>query len=172
MAVEIYVRSVQNPSQGKIYWASKTYPCALGRAGIASTKVEGDGVTPIGRFAFRELFYRPDRQPKPITLLNTRAIAPEMGWSDDPTDPGNYNRLIMLPYDYSHERLWRDDHVYDLIIPLGYNDDPAITGKGSAIFLHLARPGLRATEGCVAVELAVMLALLSDLTAASRLIIE
>ena len=148
--MEVHVRTAQNLTQGEISWAGKTYRCALGRSGIAANKAEGDGVTPA-------------------TALPLQALRPEMGWSDDPADSENYNRLVIRPYTGSHERLWRDDHVYDLIVPLGYNDDPVVASKGSAIFLHLARPSFPPTAGCVAVEQAVMQALLRDLTAASYL---
>jgi L,D-peptidoglycan transpeptidase YkuD (ErfK/YbiS/YcfS/YnhG family) len=167
--MEVHVQTAQNLAQGEISWAGKTYRCALGRSGIAANKAEGDGVTPCGRFGFRQVFYRPDRRDPPATALPLQELRPEMGWSDDPADGENYNRLIIRPYTGSHERLWRDDHVYDLIVPLGYNDDPVLAGKGSAIFLHLTRPGFPPTAGCVALEQAVMLALLRDLTAASYL---
>ena len=87
------------------------------------------------------------------------AIAPNDGWCDDATHE-LYNKPVKLPFDASHEKLWRDDHAYDLIVPLGYNDDPIMAGKGSAIFWHLAQPDWRGTEGCVAIEKAAMLEIL------------
>lgn len=106
-------------------------------------------MSPAGIWAVRRGFYRPDKGPAPETGLPVIALKPEDGWSDDPAEPA-YNRLVPLPCRGSHERLWRDDGVYDLIVELGYNDDPPVAGRGSAIFLHIAREGYTATEGCVA----------------------
>jgi len=113
------------------------------------SKREGDGATPIGRFAMRQVLYRADRGPRPRTTLPSRAIRTFDGWCEDPNDP-NYNRLIRLSPRYQGDRLTREDHLYDLIVVLGYNDDPVVPGLGSAIFLHVARPDFSPTEGCVA----------------------
>jgi L,D-peptidoglycan transpeptidase YkuD (ErfK/YbiS/YcfS/YnhG family) len=135
--------------QGEARWGDHTLRCAIGRSGIAATKREGDGATPQGRFAMRCLFYRPDRLARPVTRLASRAINPEDGWCDAPEDPA-YNRLVRLPHPASAEPLWREDRVYDLIVPLGYNDAPIEPGKGSAIFLHLAAADYGPTAGCIA----------------------
>ena len=104
----------------------------------------------LGTWAMREVWYRPDVYPDgPATALPVRATRPEDGWCDAPGDP-NYNRPVTLPYPASTERMWRDDHVYDLVVILGHNDDPPVPGMGSAIFMHLARDGYPGTEGCVA----------------------
>ena len=124
--------------------------CALGRSGVRADKREGDGATPAGTFPLRELWYRPDRVARPPTALDCHALDPDRGWCDDPRDVG-YNRLVWAPYPARHERLWREDGLYDLIVPLGYNDAPAVPGLGSAIFLHAAAPDYAPTEGCVAV---------------------
>jgi L,D-peptidoglycan transpeptidase YkuD (ErfK/YbiS/YcfS/YnhG family) len=87
-------------------------------------------------------------------------IGPQDGWCDDPADPA-YNRPVRLPYAGRHEELWRADHIYDIIGVLGWNDDPVVRGRGSAIFLHLARPGYPPTDGCVALDLPELLALLA-----------
>lgn len=97
----------------------------------------------------RRVYYRPDKGPAPETGLPAIALKPGDGWCDDTSEPC-YNRLVPLPCRGSHERLWRDDGVYDLIAELGFNDDPVVAGAGSAIFLHVARPGYLPTEGCVA----------------------
>lgn len=115
--------------------------------GIRTDKREGDDATPAGTFALREVFYRPDRTARPATGLPVREITQPMGWCDDPAR-ADYNRLIRHPYPGSFEHLWRDDHLYDLVVVIGYNDDPPIPHRGSAIFLHL--PGEDATRGCVA----------------------
>ncbi|MEO1101794.1 MAG: L,D-transpeptidase family protein [Pseudomonadota bacterium] len=125
--------------------------CALGKGGVtlAETKREGDGASPIGAWPMRRVFYRPDRVAKPETGLQTLALTEQDGWCDDPEHP-LYNRLVTVPFPASHEKLWREDHVYDLIVELGHNDDPPVPGMGSAIFMHLARPDYAPTEGCVA----------------------
>ncbi len=126
-------------------------PCALGRAGISRMKREGDGATPAGELRPLEIRYRADRVARPQTLLPVRPIAPDDGWGDAPFD-ANYNRPVRRPYGASHERLWRDDHLYDLLIVLDYNMRPRAHGRGSAIFFHLARPDYGPTEGCIAIK--------------------
>ncbi len=127
----------------------RTYACAIGKGGITTDKHEGDGCTPVGSFALRECWYRMDRQEEPKTRLSINIIRPEDGWCDAPTHP-SYNRHVRLPFDASHELMFRDDAIYDIVVPLGYNDDPVIPGKGSAIFLHVAHDDYRDTEGCIA----------------------
>jgi L,D-peptidoglycan transpeptidase YkuD (ErfK/YbiS/YcfS/YnhG family) len=134
-------------------WGAGPRRAAIGPPGIGVKTGEGDGITPVGRFPVREIFYRADRIAKPHTALPLRATRQDDGWCDDPADP-NYNRLVKLPYPASAEQMWRDDHLYDLVVVLGYNDDPVVPGKGSAIFLHLARPDYSHTHGCVALAYA------------------
>lgn len=136
--------------------------CALGSAGVvpAGAKREGDGATPAGLWPFRRVLWRPDRGPGPQTRLPCAPIAPDDGWCDAPDDAA-YNLPVTLPYPASAERLWREDRVYDLIVVLGYNDDPVAPGAGSAIFLHLAQPDFAPTQGCVAVAAGDLLHLLS-----------
>lgn len=140
----------------------KTYPCAIGKGGIKpeEDKVEGDGATPAGCFKLREVLYRADRLDEPKTKLPLGEIEPEDGWCDD-SDNEDYNQLVTLPHPGSHEELWREDHVYDIIVPIGYNDDPAIPGEGSAIFMHIAREGYTPTDGCVALKQEDLLEILS-----------
>jgi L,D-peptidoglycan transpeptidase YkuD (ErfK/YbiS/YcfS/YnhG family) len=127
--------------------------CALGKGGVrpAREKQEGDGATPAATMPLRRVLFRADRGPAPRCAVAVEPIAPEDGWCDDPGHRA-YNRPVRLPFDASHERLWRDDHLYDVIGVLGWNDDPVERGRGSAIFLHLAWPDYRPTEGCVALE--------------------
>jgi L,D-peptidoglycan transpeptidase YkuD (ErfK/YbiS/YcfS/YnhG family) len=113
-------------------------------------KREGDGGSPIGRFGLIQVFYRPDRMVRPPTGLPLRRISPRDGWSDDPRDR-RYNRLVPLPCATGHEAMWREDHLYDVVVDIGWNRGPVVRGRGSAIFLHLARSGFTPTEGCVAV---------------------
>ena len=143
-------------------WNNRILRCAVGRSGISANKREGDGATPVGNFLARGVFYRADRITKPPTKLPCRPLAEADGWCDDPTDP-RYNRAITLPYAASHERLVRHDGLYDLVIVLGYNDDPVIAGLGSAIFLHVAAPNFAPTEGCVALALVDLQAVAADL---------
>lgn len=134
---------------GQTVWRGREFRCAIGRAGIAARKNEGDGTTPSGRFPLRRVLYRADRVDRPRTELPSDAMAPEDGWCDAPGDP-RYNRPVSHPYRASAERLWRADGCYDLLAVIGFNDDPVVDGAGSAIFLHVARPGYSPTEGCVA----------------------
>jgi L,D-peptidoglycan transpeptidase YkuD (ErfK/YbiS/YcfS/YnhG family) len=115
----------------------------------------------LGAWPIRYVYYRPDRVAKPETQLPVVALSPDDGWCDDPKDPA-YNTHVKLPWPTSHEKLWRDDHVYDLIVVLGHNDDPVVPGMGSAIFMHLARADYSGTEGCVALGLNDLLELLRE----------
>lgn len=139
--------------------------CALGRSGLKADKREGDGATPIGTFPLREVFYRPDKVEPPRTTLPLHPITQDMGWCDDPAHP-DYNRLVQLPFDGSHELMWRSDHLYDLLAVLGYNDNPVEPNRGSAIFLHVASDGYGPTEGCVAIRRDDLMDILSGCTAA------
>jgi L,D-peptidoglycan transpeptidase YkuD (ErfK/YbiS/YcfS/YnhG family) len=143
-------------------WGAGQARCAIGPGGIARKQAEGDGVTPIGTFPIRRVLYRADRLARPETALPLFEIAPDDGWCDAPGDLA-YNRPVKLPYPASAERLWREDHAYDIVMVLGFNDDPVMPGKGSAIFLHLAQPDYAATAGCVALALPDMLAALAQL---------
>jgi L,D-peptidoglycan transpeptidase YkuD (ErfK/YbiS/YcfS/YnhG family) len=136
--------------------------CALGPAGVkpAEEKREGDGASPAGVWPIREVWYRPDRGPPPAAEIRVHALSERDGWCDDPADPA-YNRHVTLPYAASAERMWREDGLYDIVVVLGYNDDPPVPGKGSAIFLHVARTDYSPTEGCVAVARADLEALLA-----------
>lgn len=159
-------------SDGRLLLDGAPRRCALGRSGViaAVDKREGDGMTPLGEWPIRRLLYRPDKLPVgglAATALAAEPIDPEDGWCDDPGDPA-YNRPVALPYPASHERMWREDGAYDLVVVLGHNDDPPVAGMGSAIFLHLIKPGFTPTEGCVAVERSVMESLLGQVRAGDR----
>jgi L,D-peptidoglycan transpeptidase YkuD (ErfK/YbiS/YcfS/YnhG family) len=161
---------IQVYSSGLLTHRNRLYRCALGRGGLKANKREGDGATPIGQFFVRELLYRRDRIAIPTTGLVARVIQPDFGWSDDPADPA-YNREVHRPHQYGHESLFREDNLYDLIVPLGYNDNPPVTGLGSAIFLHVARDGYTPTEGCVALALVDLLRVLIDLKVGDSVVI-
>lgn len=158
-------------ADGMLRWGEHSLPCVLGRSGITVDKREGDGATPVGRFSLRHVLYRADRLAPPQTALAVAAIDPADGWCDDPRDKA-YNRPVRRPYAASHEALWRDDGVYDVVVVLGHNDDPPVPGRGSAIFLHVCRPDRSPTEGCVAVPLADLLLLLRDVAPGDALVVE
>ena len=157
-------------SSGFAAWGSWRLRCALGRSGISDQKHEGDGATPAGAFPMRQLLYRPDRESRPTTLLPCATISAGDGWCDAPRDKA-YNRLVHLPYPASAEQLWREDHLYDLLVVLGYNDDPVVPGQGSAIFLHLAAPDFAPTVGCVALKRDDFLTVIATADRGSRVII-
>lgn len=149
---------------GRVEFSGHRWRCTLGRGGCrpAADKREGDGATPIGRWPLRWGYWRPDRLVRPNTRLPFTPLHPQQGWCDDPASPA-YNRPVSLPFGASHEKLWRDDAVYDVIVVLGHNDAPPQSGMGSAIFLHVARPDFAPTEGCVAMALPDLLHLLAQL---------
>lgn len=144
-------------------WGAGPRRCAIGTGGIGEKCREGDGITPCGIFPIREIFYRPDRVKNIQTTLPLWKIERDDGWCDAPDDP-MYNRLVKLPYPASAEIMWRDDHLYDIVGVIGFNDDPVYPGKGSAIFLHYARsvgesrsgqkkePDFSPTAGCIALK--------------------
>ena len=156
---------------GRAEWNGRRLRCAVGRGGIVRDKREGDGGTPAGAWPMRELLYRADRIERPPTALPARAVAMDDGWCDAPDDPA-YNRPVRLPYSASAEALWRRDRLYDLIVPLGYNDAPVRPGAGSAIFLHLARRSFPPTAGCVALSRRDLLAVLAEARPDSRVVVE
>ncbi len=149
---------------GTLTVAGREFACVLGKGGVvsANAKREGDGATPAGTWKLRNGFWRADRLGKPAGPLAFTAIAVDMFWDDDPTSP-HYNTLRRGAPPEHPERLLRADHVYDVVVPLGFNDDPIVPGRGSAIFLHVARPERTPTAGCVALaqdDLLQVLALL------------
>lgn len=152
-------------------WGAGARRCAVGRAGIAEKQSEGDGVTPIGRWALRRVLYRGDRLDEPRTILPVEKIDPDDAWCDIAGDP-NYNRLVRLPYATLDERLWRENSVYDIVVVVGFNDAPVISGKGSAIFLHIARPDYAPTAGCVALSRDDLLEALTQLKRNDRLVMQ
>ncbi len=171
--MDIFVIAAPGATVGRLRFGDLDLPCALGRAGIVAAKREGDGGTPAGRFALRALYYRADRLVTPRCVLRARPIAPDDGWCDASADLA-YNRPVKLPHGASAETLWRADHLYDLVVPLGYNDDPVVPGAGSAIFFHLAKTEdetLAATEGCVALPLADMRVVLAQIGADTHMTI-
>ena len=159
-----------NPRRGWLTVGGLTVPVALGRGGIKADKREGDGGTPRGTFRPRQLWWRADRHPRPKTFLAVRAIRPEDAWCEDPSSR-HYNQLLRLECDGRGDRLTRDDHLYDFIVEIDHNSSPRIAGRGSAVFLHLARPDFSATAGCVSMTRSAMLRLLERLGPQTRIVI-
>jgi L,D-peptidoglycan transpeptidase YkuD (ErfK/YbiS/YcfS/YnhG family) len=157
-----------DPSRGWLVAGPLALPVALGRTGIKANKREGDGGTPRGRFRPRRLWWRADRSVRPSTLLPVRRIRPHDGWCEDPTDRA-YNRPITVPEGSPADRLWRPDRLYDFIIELDHNTRPRIAGRGSAVFVHVARPGFAPTAGCVALKADALRRLLSRLGPRTRI---
>ncbi|MEZ5730668.1 MAG: L,D-transpeptidase family protein [Hyphomicrobiaceae bacterium] len=149
-----------------------TVRCALGRGGTlpAALKREGDGTTPVGRFPVRYGLWRPDRQRRPRCALALKPLGPDTGWCEKPGDP-LYNRQVRLPHPSVTDRMWREDHLYDIVLVIGHNDRPRLRGRGSAIFLHLARPGYRPTAGCIAFSRRDMNLVLARLGASSEVVV-
>jgi len=134
-----------NRTRGVVRIGMSILPCALGRGGVKTRKREGDGATPRGPLRALRLYRRPDR-PMINASIPLRSMSRNMGWCDDTTSP-RYNQPVNLPFGKRHEKLWRDDHVYDLVIDTDYNRRPAIKGRGSAIFIHIARQNFTPTDG-------------------------
>ena len=150
-----------NPRRGCLIAAGRAIPVALGRGGIRANKREGDGGTPRGAFRLVRLWWRADRHPRPATHLPVRRIGPRDAWCEDPQDR-HYNRHVELRDDSTADRLARSDKLYDFIIELDHNTRPRIAGRGSAVFIHIAREGFAPTAGCVALTMPDLRRLLSQ----------
>jgi len=155
-------------SQGWLFAGINTLPVALGRAGIRADKREGDGGTPAGQFHPVRLWWRADRLPRPRTALPLRRIRPGDAWCEDPADR-RYNRAFTRSANEPGDRLRRDDALYDLIIEIDHNTRPRVAGRGSAVFVHIARTGLTPTAGCIALTRHDFLALLPRLSPKTRI---
>jgi len=154
---------------GRLVLAGRIYRAAIGRGGVRTDKQEGDGATPAGLLPLRRVLYRADKVPIPRAALPREPISQTDGWCDDPGHR-DYNRAVQLPHPGRCEELWRRDAVYDIVAVLGWNDAPVERGRGSAIFLHVARPDFAPTEGCVAVALADLTAILAAGATALRVL--
>jgi len=145
-------------------------PVVLGRGGIRANKFEGDGATPRGRFQLRRLWWRADRHPRPRTMLPVRRITRDLAWCEDTTDR-RYNRPFLRSANEPGDRLWRDDRLYDFIVEIDHNTRPRVAGRGSAVFLHVARPNRSPTAGCVAMTAVDLRRLLARLGPTTRVAI-
>lgn len=145
-------------------------PVALGRSGIKANKLEGDGATPRGVFRPVRVWWRADRGSRPRTLLPVRRISPADAWCEDPADR-RYNRPFRRAPGEAGDRLWRDDHLYDLIVEIDHNRRPRVARRGSAVFIHIARPGFGPTAGCMALKPAALRRLITELSSRTRIVI-
>jgi L,D-peptidoglycan transpeptidase YkuD (ErfK/YbiS/YcfS/YnhG family) len=168
-AIRVHARA-GDPRRGWLMAGPRAIPVALGRGGIIANKREGDGGTPKGTFRPRRLWWRADRHPRPRTLLPIRAIRSDDAWCEDPASR-HYNRPLKLGIDDGGDRLTRDDHLYDFIIEIDHNTQPTIAGRGSAVFLHLARSNFSPTAGCVSMTKSAMLHLLRQIGPKTKIII-
>jgi L,D-peptidoglycan transpeptidase YkuD (ErfK/YbiS/YcfS/YnhG family) len=155
-------------SRGILVAGALTLPVAIGRGGIKANKREGDGATPRGSFRLRRLWWRSDRHARPRTMLPARLIRKDDGWCEDPADR-HYNQPVKVPAGSKADRLARADRLYDFIIELDHNTRPRVAGRGSAVFIHIARDGFGPTAGCVALTMPALRRLLAQLSPQTRI---
>jgi L,D-peptidoglycan transpeptidase YkuD (ErfK/YbiS/YcfS/YnhG family) len=155
---------------GYLKYKNLKFRCALGKAGIGKKKIEGDSITPRGKFNIVKIYYRSDRVKKIFSKYRLIKISKNMGWCDDPNSK-SYNQLINLPTKYTHEKLYRKDNVYDLLIVLNYNMRPIFKNKGSAIFIHIARQNYKKTSGCVAIKKPHLIKLIKTIKKNTKVVI-
>ncbi len=154
---------LQQISNQQVSWQNKILPCRVGVNDFLGPKQEGDWCTPIGSWKLLTVYYRPDKMSKPKTVLPIIEITSNMGWSDDSDDIA-YNTCITTPHPFSHEKLWREDNVYDLFITTSHNTDPIIPECGSAIFIHQMNEAMTPTAGCLALKFEDLLNLVETAT--------
>tara|TARA_B100001059_G_C17589486_1_gene453898 strand:+ start:241 stop:756 length:516 start_codon:yes stop_codon:yes gene_type:complete len=168
--MKVRMGTIKITSPDKLMYENKTYKCAIGLSGISDTKKENDGTTPAGQYNIRSVLYRPDRIPQPDTFLRVEPLNTNDVWCDNPKKK-EYNLKVKYSRTLTTERLWRKDNLYDLILVIGYNDDPVIAGKGSAIFMHVAKPNYEPTRGCIALKLDDLYQILKNLKPSDTLLI-
>ena len=164
-------RKPGDPRRGWLTAGPLSLPVALGRGGIKANKREGDGGTPRGAFRLKRLWWRADRHPRPATLLPLRRIGPDDGWCEDPGDR-RYNRPVKVPAGSKADRLSRADGLYDFIVEIDHNTRPRVAGRGSAVFIHVARPGFKPTAGCIALTASTLRRLLARLGPRTTIVVE
>ena len=145
--------------------------CAIGKRGIGNKRKEGDLITPKGKYKIKYILYRKDRIKRIQSKIKKIAITKSMGWCDDPKSK-DYNKLIKLPTNYSYEKLYRRENIYDLILVLNFNMRPIVRKKGSAIFIHIAKKNYKKTEGCVAINKISLLKVIKKLKKNTKVLIE
>ena len=152
----------------ELMYEDRLFKCAVGMNGLIKNKFEGDGCTPVGIFNFTKIFYRADRLGKLNFKIKSSIIREDDGWCDD-TKSKFYNQHIKFPFIESAENLFRSDDLYDLVCVLSYNSDPIIPGRGSAIFLHIAKKDFDGTKGCIAIEKSNIIELAKRITVDSKI---
>ena len=150
---------------------SDQFQCSIGRSGFSKNKMEGDGFTPVGTFFIEKIFYRADKIKNLDTKINKIKIHESYGWCDDPNQK-EYNQLIKFPFNFSAEKLYRDDSLYNLVCVLNYNTNPITPGLGSAIFMHVAKNDYNVTEGCIALKQEDLIYLLSFIDNKTKIILD
>ena len=145
--------------------------CAIGKKGIKDKKKEGDLITPRGKYKVKYILYRKDRVKKIQSKIRIIEIKKNMGWCDDPRSR-NYNKLINLPSNYRHEKLFKKENIYDIVLVLNYNMRPVQKNKGSAIFIHVSKKNFKKTEGCVAIQKMYLLKVVKEIKKNTKIMIE
>jgi L,D-peptidoglycan transpeptidase YkuD (ErfK/YbiS/YcfS/YnhG family) len=147
---------------GYLEYKKLQFRCALGKGGIKKKIKEGDNITPEGIFKITKIYYRADRIKKMHSPIKKIKIKRNMGWCDDPKS-NFYNQQVKLPNKFGHEKLYRNDKLYDIILVLDYNTNPIIRNKGSAIFVHIAKNSYKKTKGCIALKKENLIKLISQI---------
>ena len=155
---------------GVLKYKDLKFRCALGKAGVGNKKREGDNITPKGNYKITRIYYRNDRVKKITSKIKLIKIKRNMVWCDDPRSV-SYNQLIKLPTNFRHEKLFRKENIYDLIIALNYNMKPIIKNRGSAIFIHVARKNFNKTAGCIALKKTDLKRLIKEINKKTKIII-
>ena len=155
---------------GYLKYKDIKFKCALGKSGIRKKRTEGDNITPKGTFKIIKIYYRKDKITKINSAFKLIEIKKNMGWCDDP-ESKKYNQLINLPSKYRHEKLFRNDRIYDLILVLDYNMNPIIKNKGSAIFIHIEKNNYCKTKGCIALKREDLIEIISKIKRDTKVII-
>ena len=155
---------------GYLKYKDLKFKCALGKSGVGKKKIEGDNITPQGIYKIIKIYYRKDRIKKISSKFKLIKIKKNMGWCDDPKS-NKYNQLINLPSDFNHEKLYRRDSVYDLILILNYNMNPIVKGKGSGIFIHISKKNYKKTAGCIALKKSHLIQLVKKIERRTKIII-
>ena len=153
-----------------ITFKDKQFQCSIGKSGFSKNKREGDGCTPVGTFYIENVYYRADKIKSLETNINKVRINKIDGWCDEPIQT-EYNQLIHFPYNFSAEKLYRDDSLYNIVCVLNYNTNPVKPGLGSAIFIHVATDGYKPTEGCIALKQEDLIFLLSLINKKTKIIL-
>ena len=153
---------------GQLFFLGKKYKCALGYAGIKKNKKEGDGATPSGIYSLIKIYYRKDKIKKIQSTLKKIVITKKMIWCDD-SNSRFYNTQSNLPKEFSYEKLYRKDNIYDILVVINYNINPVKKNKGSAIFLHVAKRNYKPTKGCIALKKSDLLFILKNITRKTKI---